>query len=118
MWIEREHDRGPAYLIGFLQQLFPNCQMAAMYAIEIADRHGAAASVGRQRFEMSNNVHMERGARSMERKVRTVVWPLPLAVSLRRHETLSPGIRSNRWQSSRLVRVHRQQDRRPGRERE
>ena len=51
MWVENHRHRGTAARFGVPPHLVEELPVAAMDAVEVADRHGAAAKIGRQIVE-------------------------------------------------------------------
>jgi hypothetical protein len=57
MRIEREHNCGAADLAGLSQESLDDAGMAAMHAVEVADRHRSAAKVGWQVVKRAEETH-------------------------------------------------------------
>jgi hypothetical protein len=64
--IEREYDRRSGNILRSLKQAPHDFDVAAMHAIEIANRHRTATRRSRQCIKMTNNVHVEQRAGSKE----------------------------------------------------
>jgi hypothetical protein len=57
MRVEREHNRWAVNRFRTLQEPLDDSHVPAVYAIEVPDRHGTAASSGGKRIERADDVH-------------------------------------------------------------